>query len=106
MASVCEVCGKAPIFGKRLSHSHRRTNRRWNPNVQRVRAIVDGSPNPRPDQFKRIGVAGREARSFRDPASRPGLTYIYRVRAAGPGTVSPYSTEVIVKVTTAAEGRR
>ena len=44
MASVCEVCGKAPIFGKRLSHSHRRTNRRWNPNVQRVHAIVDGTP--------------------------------------------------------------
>ena len=44
MASVCEVCGKAPIFGKRLSHSHRRSNRRWNPNVQCVRAIVDGSP--------------------------------------------------------------
>jgi large subunit ribosomal protein L28 len=44
MASVCEVCGKAPIFGKRLSHSHRRSNRRWNPNVQRVRAIVDGTP--------------------------------------------------------------
>ena len=44
MASVCEVCGKAPIFGKKISHSHRRTNRRWNANVQRVRAIVDGSP--------------------------------------------------------------
>ncbi len=44
MASVCEVCGKSPIFGKSLSHSHRRTNRRWNPNVQRVRAIVNGSP--------------------------------------------------------------
>ena len=44
MASVCEVCGKAPIFGKSLSHSHRRTNRRWNPNVQRVRALVNGSP--------------------------------------------------------------
>jgi large subunit ribosomal protein L28 len=27
-----------------ISHSHRRTKRRWNPNVQRVRAIVDGSP--------------------------------------------------------------
>ena len=38
MASVCEVCGK------KLSHSHRRTNRRWNPNVQKVRAIVNGSP--------------------------------------------------------------
>jgi len=40
MASVCEICGKKPWFGKKLSHSHRRTNRRWNPNIQRVRAIV------------------------------------------------------------------
>jgi large subunit ribosomal protein L28 len=44
MASVCDVCGKKPQFGMRISHSHRRTKRRWNPNVQRVRAIVDGSP--------------------------------------------------------------
>jgi large subunit ribosomal protein L28 len=44
MSSVCEICSKRPIFGKSLSHSHRRTNRRWNPNVQKVRAIVDGSP--------------------------------------------------------------
>jgi large subunit ribosomal protein L28 len=28
----------------RISHSHRRTKRRWNPNIQRVRALVDGSP--------------------------------------------------------------
>jgi len=44
MASVCDVCGKAPRFGMRLSHSHRRTKRRWNPNVQRVRAVVNGTP--------------------------------------------------------------
>ena len=44
MASVCDVCGKRPQFGMRLSHSHRRTKRRWNPNVQRVRAIVNGAP--------------------------------------------------------------
>jgi large subunit ribosomal protein L28 len=44
MASVCDICGKKPQFGMRLSHSHRRTKRRWNPNVQRVRAIVNGSP--------------------------------------------------------------
>ena len=44
MASVCEICGKKPQFGMRLSHSHRRTKRRWNPNVQRVRAMVDGAP--------------------------------------------------------------
>lgn len=44
MAAVCEVCGKHPSFGMSLSHSHRRTKRRWNPNIQRVRAVVNGSP--------------------------------------------------------------
>ena len=40
MASVCDVCGKGPGFGMSVSHSHRRTRRRWNPNIQRVRALV------------------------------------------------------------------
>jgi large subunit ribosomal protein L28 len=44
MASVCEVCGKHPSWGMSVSHSHRRTKRRWNPNVQRVRALVKGTP--------------------------------------------------------------
>ena len=44
MAAVCDICGKKPFFGKRVSKSHRRTNRRWNPNVQRVRALVNGTP--------------------------------------------------------------
>ena len=43
MASVCDICGKAPQFGKSVSHSHVRTNRRWNPNIQSVRAVVNGS---------------------------------------------------------------
>lgn len=43
MASTCEVCGKKPSFGKSVSHSHVRTNRRWNPNIQRIRAVVGGS---------------------------------------------------------------
>jgi large subunit ribosomal protein L28 len=44
MAAVCELCGKKPSFGMSLSHSHRRNKRRWNPNIQRVRAQVDGTP--------------------------------------------------------------
>jgi large subunit ribosomal protein L28 len=44
MAAVCELCGKSPSFGMSVSHSHRRTKRRWNPNIQRVRALVDGAP--------------------------------------------------------------
>jgi large subunit ribosomal protein L28 len=43
VASVCDVCGKRPGFGKRVSHSHVRTSRRWNPNIQRVRAVVGGT---------------------------------------------------------------
>ncbi len=44
VASVCDVCGKRPGFGNNVSHSHRRTPRRWNPNIQRVRAMVGRTP--------------------------------------------------------------
>ena len=44
MAAVCDVCGKHPSFGMSISHSHRRTKRRWNPNIQRVRAMVGSTP--------------------------------------------------------------
>ncbi len=40
MSRICQVTGKKPAFGKKLSHSHRRTNRRWDPNVQRKRFWV------------------------------------------------------------------
>ena len=44
MAAVCEICNKRPSWGMSVSHSHVRTKRRWNPNIQRVRALVNGSP--------------------------------------------------------------
>ena len=44
MASVCDVCGKRPGFGNNVSFSHRRTPRRFNPNIQTVHAIVSGTP--------------------------------------------------------------
>lgn len=43
MSKVCDVCGKTPKFGKSISHSHIRTNRRWLPNIQTVRAVVGGA---------------------------------------------------------------
>ena len=42
MASVCDVCGKGPGFGNNVSFSHRRTPRRFNPNIQTVRARISG----------------------------------------------------------------
>ncbi len=40
----CEFCDKGVTFGIKVSHSHRRSNRTWKPNVKRVKAIVDGKP--------------------------------------------------------------
>jgi large subunit ribosomal protein L28 len=40
----CQFCDKGVAFGIQVSHSHRRSNRTWKPNVKRVKAIVDGSP--------------------------------------------------------------
>ncbi|HEY2795743.1 MAG TPA: 50S ribosomal protein L28 [Micromonosporaceae bacterium] len=42
MAAVCDICNKKPGFGHNVSHSHRRTNRRWNPNIQTVRTPAGG----------------------------------------------------------------
>jgi len=47
VAAVCDVCGKGPGFGMSVSHSHRRTHRRWNPNIQTVRAKVGQSQRQR-----------------------------------------------------------
>lgn len=44
MSQVCDVCGKSPQFGKTISHSHRRSNRRFSPNIQTVRTVVKGTP--------------------------------------------------------------
>lgn len=45
MASVCDVCSKGPGFGNTVSHSHRRTKRRFNPNIQKVRVAAKGRRN-------------------------------------------------------------
>jgi large subunit ribosomal protein L28 len=42
LSAHCDVCGKKPSFGMSVSHSHRRTSRRWNPNVQSVRVPAGG----------------------------------------------------------------
>ena len=44
MAQRCEICGKAKLFGHNVSHANNATKRVWNPNLQRVRAQVDGKP--------------------------------------------------------------
>jgi large subunit ribosomal protein L28 len=44
MSKVCSVCGKKPGFGHNRSHSMVATKRRFDPNLQRVRVLVNGAP--------------------------------------------------------------
>ena len=43
MAQRCEICGKGPMTGNTVSHAHNLNKRRWLPNLQRIRANVDGT---------------------------------------------------------------
>ena len=42
MSKICAICGKKPGFGNSRSHSMVATKRRFNPNLQRVRVMLDG----------------------------------------------------------------
>lgn len=42
MAKRCEICGKTPVVGRTLSHAHNVRSRRFEPNLQKVRAKVSG----------------------------------------------------------------
>lgn len=41
MSKRCEICGKGPSTGNRVSHSNRKTRRRWLPNLQRVKVRIN-----------------------------------------------------------------
>jgi large subunit ribosomal protein L28 len=41
----CAICGKGPSVGNNVSHANNKTKRRWEPNLQEVRAAVKGGVN-------------------------------------------------------------
>jgi len=56
MAKHCEICGKKPAVGRSVSHAHNVSARRFEPNLQRVRALVNGG-------IRRLRVCTRCIRS-------------------------------------------
>lgn len=44
MSRRCEICNKGLTFGIQYSHSHRKSNRTWAPNLKKVRIVVNGTP--------------------------------------------------------------
>ena len=41
MARMCEICGKKPVSGNSISHAHNVTKRRFLPNLQKIRVVVN-----------------------------------------------------------------
>lgn len=56
MARRCFITGKRSRTGNTISHSHRKTKRRWGANLQKVRILVDGKP-------KRVYVSTKALKS-------------------------------------------
>ncbi len=43
MSRKCEICGKGPSFGNNVSHANNKTRTVWYPNLQKVKAVTNGS---------------------------------------------------------------
>ncbi len=56
MGKLCEVCDKGTLSGHKVSHSNRKSNRIWAPNVQSIRVNLNGTP-------RRLNVCTRCLRS-------------------------------------------
>jgi large subunit ribosomal protein L28 len=64
MAQTCDICSKGVQHGQNVSHAHNVTKRRWNVNLQTVKAVVEGRP-------KRLRVCTRCLRSGRVMKAMP-----------------------------------
>ncbi|GLW25589.1 50S ribosomal protein L28 [Microbispora triticiradicis] len=75
MSAHCQLMGTAPVFGNRVSHSHRRTRRRWNPNIQRRRYWL-----PSENRHVRLTLSARAIRTVDKIGIEAAVT---RIRARG-----------------------
>jgi|LFRM01.1.fsa_nt_gb large subunit ribosomal protein L28 len=67
VGKYCEVCEKGTMNGHKVSHSNRKSNKLWAPNIQNVRVVINGAP-------KRIGVCTRCLRSGNVVRALPKIT--------------------------------
>lgn len=75
MSAQCQVTGRKPGFGNSVSHSHRRTSRRWSPNIQRRRYYL-----PSEDRYVTLNVSTKGIKVI----DRDGIeSVVARLRAQG-----------------------
>ncbi|MCB0521706.1 MAG: 50S ribosomal protein L28 [Lewinellaceae bacterium] len=75
MSRVCELTGKRPITGNRVSHSNRKTKRRFLPNLQKKRFYI-----PELEKWVTIKVSSNAIRTI----NKHGLyAYVKKLQAKG-----------------------
>ncbi|GAA4905158.1 large subunit ribosomal protein L28 [Nonomuraea thailandensis] len=75
MSAHCQLTGVKPVFGNNVSHSHRRTRRRWNPNIHQRRYWL-----PSEGRFVRLTLSARAIRTI----DKIGIERaVARIRARG-----------------------
>jgi large subunit ribosomal protein L28 len=75
MSAHCQLTGAKPVFGNNVSHSHRRTRRRWNPNIQRRRYWL-----PSESRYIRLTLSARAIKTI----DKIGVDQaVARIRARG-----------------------
>ncbi|HEU5349853.1 MAG TPA: 50S ribosomal protein L28 [Ktedonobacterales bacterium] len=57
MSARCDVCRRKPMYGHNVSHSNRKTNRRFNLNLQHHRLMING-------EMKRVKICTRCLRTM------------------------------------------
>jgi large subunit ribosomal protein L28 len=69
MAQRCDICGKGPQFGNRVSHAHNVTHRRFNPNLQEIRTELSNGTRRRVRVCTRCLRSGKVAKPARRKAT-------------------------------------
>ncbi len=63
MAKICVICNKSKTTGYKISHSNIKTKRKWRPNIQKIKIMLDGSPR-RANVCSRCIKAGKIRRAI------------------------------------------
>ena len=59
----CDICGKGVTFGLNVSHSNRKTNRTWKPNVRKVRVVTDNGTHKSAYVLHKLPAFGKATRA-------------------------------------------
>ena len=85
----CEICGKGVVFGLKVSHSNRKTNRSWKPNIRKVRADIGGT-------HKTVYVCSRCLRSGKLTRVQPTVKVAAPETPVAPETVLELEVETVI----------